>query len=311
MTENTIGIDISKATLDVHRLSDGAMLQFANNSGGFKSLQCWLKGQEIDCIVYEPTGPYHRAFEESLAARFPLAKINPLQARRFAQAHGTRAKTDQVDARMLALMGRAFSIKPQALASREQRDLKELHIARQALIKDRTRALNRQKTLTLTILQRQAKARLTQLKNQLDQVDEAINELLQNIPETARAHDIICSIPGLSKVSAAALLTEMPELGTLDGKQVASLAGLAPMARQSGQWRGKAFIQGGRKHLRDALYMPAVVAARHNPDMKRFYDRLIKAGKPAKVALAAIMRKLILLANLLIKQDREWTQKRT
>lgn len=103
----------------------------------------------------------------------------------------------------------------------------------------------------------------------------------------------------------------MPELGTLDGKQVASLAGLAPMARQSGQWRGKAFIQGGRKHLRDALYMPAVVAARHNPDMKRFYDRLIKAGKPAKVALAAIMRKLILLANLLIKQDREWTQKRT
>lgn len=178
MTENTIGIDISKATLDVHRLSDGAMLQFANNSGGFKSLQCWLKGQEIDCIVYEPTGPYHRAFEESLAARFPLAKINPLQARRFAQAYGTRAKTDQVDARMLAVMGQAFSIKPQALASREQRDLKELQIARQALIKDRTRALNRQKTLTLKILQHQAKARLTQLKNQLDQVDEAINELL-------------------------------------------------------------------------------------------------------------------------------------
>ncbi|WP_204602209.1 transposase [Paremcibacter congregatus] len=234
-----------------------------------------------------------------------------MQARRFAQAHGTRAKTDQVDARMLALMDRAFSMKPQVLASREQRDLKKLQIARQALIKDRTRALNRQKSLTLTILKRQAKVRLTQLKNQLDQVDEAINELLQNTPETARAHDMICSIPGLSKISAAALLTEMPELGTMNGKQVASLAGLAPMARQSGQWRGKAFIQGGRKHLRDALYMPAVVAARHNPDMKIFYDRLIKAGKQTKVAFAAIMRMLILLANLLIKQDREWAQKRT
>jgi len=128
--------------------------------------------------------------------------------------------------------------------------------------------------------------------------------MLQNTPGTSSAFDIICSIPGLSKVSAAALLIEMPELGTLKDKQVASLAGLAPMTRQSGQWSGKAFIHGGRKHLQDALYMPAVVAARHNPDMKRFYDRLINAGKPAKVAFTAIMRKLILL----IKQNRKWTQ---
>ena len=142
-------------------------------------------------------------------------------------------------------------------------------------------------------------------------MDDAINELLMSTPETARAFDIICSIPGLSKVSGAALLIEMPELGMLKAKQVASLAGLAPMTRQSGQWRGKAFIQGGRKHLRDALYMPAVVAARHNPDMKRFYERLIDAGKPAKVACTAIMRKLILLANVLIKQDRMWTQIKT
>lgn len=130
--------------------------------------------------------------------------------------------------------------------------------------------------------------------------------MLQSVQKTARALDIICSIPGLSKVSAAALLIEMPELGTLKEKQVASLAGLAPMTRQSGRWNGKAFIQGGRKHLRDALYMPAVVAARHNQDMKRFYERLVNAGKPAKLALTAIMRKLILLANTLIKQDRKW-----
>ncbi len=311
MTNDTIGIDISKATLDAHRLSDGASVQFNNTKAGFAALQRWLKSHDIARIVYEPTGPYHRAFEVAMAAQFPLVKVNPLQARRFTQAHGVRAKTDKVDARMLAVMGQAFSLEPQAPTSNKQRNLKELNVARQALIKDRTRALNRQKTLTLPILKRQAKARITQLKTQLLLVDDAINELLMSTPETARAFDIICSIPGLSKVSGAALLIEMPELGMLKAKPVASLAGLAPMTRQSGQWSGKAFIQGGRKHLRDALYMPAVVAARHNPDMKRFYERLIDAGKPAKVVFTAIMRKLILLANVLIKQDRMWTQIKT
>jgi len=311
MTNDTIGIDISKATLDAHRLSDGASAQFSNDKAGFAALKRWLKRHNIARIVYEPTGPYHRAFEVAMVTQFPLVKVNPLQARRFAQAQGVRAKTDKVDARMLAVMGQAFSLKPQASVSNKQRNLKELNVARQALIKDRTRALNRQKMLTLPILKRQAKARISQLKTQLSLVDDAINELLMSTPETARAFDIICSIPGLSKVSGAALLIEMPELGMLKAKQVASLAGLAPMTRQSGQWSGKAFIQGGRKHLRDALYMPAVVAARHNPDMKRFYERLIDAGKPAKVAFTAIMRKLILLVNVLIKQDRMWTQIKT
>jgi transposase len=306
MTEDTIGIYISKATLDVHRLSDDVSVRFDNNKAGFAALQRWLENRDVVRLVYEPTGPYHRAFEVEMAARFPLVKVNPLQARRFAQAHGVRAKTDKVDARMLAVMGRVFSLEPKANTSEMQRDLKELHVARQALIKDRTRVLNRQKTLTLPLLKRQAKARLTQLNTQLFQVDEVINTMLLSTPDSSRSLNIICSIPGLSKVSAAALLIEMPELGTLKEKQVASLAGLAPMTQQSGRWNGKSFIQGGRKHLRDALYMPAVVAARHNPDMKRFYDRLINAGKPAKVAITAIMRKLILLANALIKQDRKW-----
>jgi len=237
MTKDIIGIDISKTTLDVHCLTDSAKAQFSNNKTGYSSLQKWLKGYNLTCIVYEPTGSYHRAFEEAFVQRFPLAKVNPLQARRFAQAHGTRAKTDQVDARMLAVMGQALSVKPQAPTSKEQRNLKELQVARQALIKDRTRALNRLDTLTLAVLKRQTKARITQLKNQLNQIDKVIVELLQNTPNTSRAHSIICSIPGLSRVSAAALLTEMPEIGTLNEKQVASLAGLAPMTRQSGQWR--------------------------------------------------------------------------
>jgi len=156
MTNDTIGIDISKATLDAHRLSDGASAQFNNTKAGFAALQRWLKSHDIARIVYEPTGPYHRAFEVAMATQFPLVKVNPLQARRFAQAHGVRAKTDKVDAPMLAVMGQAFSLEPQASASNKQRNLKELNVARQALIKDRTRALNRQKTLTLPILKRQA-----------------------------------------------------------------------------------------------------------------------------------------------------------
>jgi transposase len=310
MTETTIGIDVSKATLDVHRLSDGAVAQFSNDELGFRSLKAWLKGYGIARIVYEPTGPYHRDFEVAFEADFPLVKVNPLQARRFAQSRGTRAKTDLVDARMLAIMGEAFSLPPQARTSANHRHLKELHIARLALIKDRTRTLNRLKALTIPLLKRQAKTRLKKLKSQVAQVDEAIAEILQSTLETARATEIICSIPGLSCISAAALLTEMPELGSLNKKQVASLAGLAPMTRESGTWRGKSFIGGGRKLLRDSLYMPALVAMRHNPNLKAKYIALIAAGKPAKVALVALMRKLIILVNALIRDDREWEKNR-
>ena len=125
----------------------------------------------------------------------------------------------------------------------------------------------------------------------------------------ARAHQILCSIPGIGAITAAAVLIEMPEIGTMTRKQVAGLAGLAPVTRQSGQWNGKAFIQGGRKHLRNALYMPALVAMRFNPDLKAICDKLRGAGKPVKVALTALMRKLIELANTLVKGDRLWVQK--
>lgn len=158
----------------------------------------------------------------------------------------------------------------------------------------------------MALLKRQAKARLKQLGTQITEIDAAIEDLLQSTPKTGRATKINCSVPGLPRISAAALLTEMPELGTLGKKQAASLAGLAPMTRQSGQWRGKSFIGGGRKLLRDSLYMPALVAMRHNPDLKAKYTALIAAGKPAKIAIVALMRKLIILVNTLIRDDREW-----
>lgn len=224
-------IDISKDTLDVHRLSDGASSQFFNSKSGFLDLARWLAKTQIARIVYEPTGVYHRDFEMALGSRFPMVKVNPLQARRFAQAIGVRAKTDQIDARMLALMGSGFTLSPQALISQKQRELKEFQLLRQALVKERTRHSNRSKFLLLAISKRQAMTRLSLLTRQHEEIDAKIQQLLSNSLQTMRAREILCSIPGLSKVSAAALLIEMPELGALSNKQTASLAGLAPMVR--------------------------------------------------------------------------------
>ena len=235
--------------------------------------------------------------------------MNPLQARRFAQSAGSRAKTDAVDARMLAQMGAALDLAPKAPMSESLRELKELQIARQALIKDQTRLLNRIKTQSGTFVVKQGKVRLALIAKQLRAIDAEIRSRIDSDKPQARALEIITSIPGLGAVTAAAILAELPEIGTLNRKQVASLAGLAPMTRQSGQWKGKAFIQGGRKHLREALYMPAIVAMRFNPDLKAKYQALRKAGKPAKVAITALMRRLIELANTLVKADRKWATK--
>ncbi|CUH40619.1 Transposase IS116/IS110/IS902 family protein [Jannaschia seosinensis] len=309
MRQDTIGIDISKATLDVHRLSTDEAAQFSNSSAGLRALRRWIGKQMPDLVVFEATGAYHAALERHFTGVLPLVKVNPLQARRFAQARGTRAKTDAVDARILAVMGAALDLVPDAPEDSNHHEIKDLQIARMALIKERTRLLNRSKTQTLALLKRQSKARLAQVKRQLVELEEALLDLLLQCPKRARAFEVLCSIPGLGRITAVAILVECPELGTLTRKQIASLAGLAPMTRQSGQWRGAAFIQGGRKFLRDALYMPALVAARHNPDLRQRYHAMIKAGKPAKVALTALMRKLIELANALVQQDRKWTPK--
>jgi transposase len=307
--KDTIGIDISKATLDAHRLIDDEARQFANSPAGLRALRRWIGTKMPDLVIYESTGAYHAAIECSFGGVLPLVKVNPLQARRFAQARGTRAKTDAVDARVLAAMGAALDLAPDVPAGKNQHDLRELQIARMALIKERTRLLNRSKTQSLTVLKRQSKARLAQIKRQLGELEDALLDLARQCPKRARAFDILCSIPGLGRITAIAILVECPEIGTMTRKQITSLAGLAPMTRQSGQWRGKAFIQGGRKFLRDALYMPALVAARYNPDLRQKYQAMISDGKPAKVALTALMRKLIELANALVRQDREWTPK--
>ena len=306
MSETNIGIDISKDHLDVHRLPGDERRRFDNSKAGHKALIRWI-GDTPARVVYEPTGYYHRALERALAAAgMPIAKVNPRQARRFAEATGNIAKTDALDAAMLTRMGAVLSLQARPVPSGIINDLRDLRTARNALIKDQVAAQTRAKAITLPLLKRQNAARLKQIEAQREAIDAEINTLIQGDPDLAQRFAILCSIPGIAEVSAAMLLIEMPELGSLDEKQVAALAGLAPIARQSGNWKGKSFIRGGRQQVRQGLYMPALVAIRFNADLKAKYEQLIKAGKAPKQAITAVMRKIIILANALLKKGRKW-----
>jgi transposase len=214
----------NNAHLDVHRLSDGAAVRFANATAGFRDLAVWLGAALPARVVYEPTGPYHAGLEKRFAGKLPLCKVNPLQARRFAQSKGMRAKTDKVDARMLAVMGAAFVLEPDTPMSQNLRDLKELRIARMALIKDRTRLKNRLQTLTLAFALKQAKARLALVSRQLRDIDAEISACIAQDNATAHKRTILRSIPGIGAVTAAAILIECPEVGTMTKKQIASLS---------------------------------------------------------------------------------------
>jgi len=303
----SIGIDISKANLDCHAYPAGAERQFANTAKGHKALIAWLRQWQVERIAFEATATYHRALEAALAD-WPCVKLNPERARRFAQATGTLAKTDRIDAMLLARMAATLQPPVRPAQSAEQAQLAELINARDGLVRDRTALKNREKNLTIAILKRQCKQRLEQIERHIDALDAEIASLIAADAKLARRHEILTSIAGVGTLTANQLIATMPELGNLDNKQAASLAGLAPVARQSGQWKGKSFIRGGRANVRQALYMPALVAARFNPDLKAKYQQLVGAGKPAKIAITAVMRKLIVTANALLKADRCWQQ---
>jgi transposase len=306
MIDDSIGVDISKDKLDVCRLSDDTYQQFPNTARGFQSLLRWIGKTPPARVVYEPTGAYHGAFEASLAEHLPLVKVNPRYARRFAESRGQLAKTDRADACVLAHMGAAHGLEPDLPATKDRPVLRELQAARAALIKDKVRLQNQLDRQSLKRTRTMTRRRLRQVTQDIAELDQATRDQLETCPERKRALHLIQSIKGIGAVAANAILVEMPEIGRLRKKAVAALAGVAPITRQSGRWRGQAYIQGGRKPLRDALYMPALVAIRHNPDIKAQYDRMKSAGKPSKVALTAVMRKLIILANTLVKEDREW-----
>ena len=307
-TLRTVGIDISKDWLDAFAAPEGRASRFSNDKTGFRKLIAWI-GSTVDRIAYEPSGPFHRDLEETLLkAGLPLYAINPFQARSFARSLGRLAKTDAVDARMLATMAAAVKdLRPTEARSEGQRDLAELQQIRDGLSKDRNATINRGKHLRTPVGKRLNKQRLRQIERQLEIIDAEIRQRLEEEKALERRAEILTSIPGISDVTAAGLIVHLPELGTLTGARAASLAGLAPVTRESGYWKGRGFIQGGRHRVRRLLYMPAMVAVRHNPDLKRKYEALVARGKPPKVALTAVMRKLLILANALVQQDRTWT----
>ena len=271
-----------------------------------RELLAWLGQTLFHRVVFEPTGAYHRCIERQLGdAGIPMVKVSPLQARRFAEAIGQRAKTDAVDAAMLARFGALDALQTRPIVSQTLSDMKELLVARRGLIKDRVAATNRNHVHRAPLLKRLADQRLRQIAA----IDAELRALCRADAELKARLDILVSIPAIGEATALTMLIEMPELGAIDNKCVASLAGLAPIARDSGQHSGKRFIRAGRAQLRQALYMPALVAIRFNAHMKAKYQALVAAGKSPKVAIVAVMRKLAILANALLREQRNWTPK--
>lgn len=305
------GIDISKDRLDACRLSDRQHIQVTNDKAGHKALIRWIAKSDLPLIVLEATGAYHRRPEAALAASgIRFARVNPRQARRFAEAAGRLAKTDRVDAAMLARMGVVLELDGQDAPGENLHEFRELMATHRALIKNRTAARTRLCAATMPLVRRQFKARLKQIETQLVQIDAAMTGEVAQDQAMSRKLAILVSIPGIGKTTALSMLIEMPEPGTLDGKQAASLAGPAPISRQSGKWQGRERIQGARPILRRAIYMPALVATRFNANLQAKYEQLIRTGKPGKLALTAVMRKLVVVANTLLRDGRQWSETR-
>jgi transposase len=256
----------------------------------------------------EATGKYHRAAHRSLhAAGVAVSLVDPLRARLFAKACGYLAKTDRMDARLLALMGEA--LEPAALPppSEALLSLQELVNARTAATAERTALTNRRSAAQTAFLRAELGRRLRTVKGHLERLDAEIGERIQAEPVLARRYAILTSIPGVGAVTAAVLIANFAELGACSGKQAAMLAGVAPVACESGERIGHRAIKGGRISIRNAIYMAALSAASHNASLTAFAKHLRTAGKPAKVVLVAVMRKLIVLANTLINQNRLWS----
>ena len=308
-TPQIAGVDISKASLDVVLAPGGVAKVFSNDRKGHCQLMKWLADYTIERIVFEATGAYHRLFERTLdAAGWPMAKVNPRHARRFAEATGKLAKTDRCDAAMLARFGALLQPDVRPACSQTIDDMQELQTARNALVKDRTAAKNRQKNVRSSLVKRQVAQRLRQIESQIKAIDQGLEDLCAADQNLKQRFEILISIPGIGATTAYALLIEMPELGHIGNPQAASLAGRAPIARDSGRWRGKRSIKGGRQNVRHALYMPAQVAARFNPDLIEKYQALTNAGKAKKIAITAVMRKLLILANTLLAKKRKWAK---
>ncbi len=303
-----MGIDVSKAMLDVHVYPDGRRYRVRNDAGGFEALIARCPPSPSCLVVMEATGRYHRAAHVHLhGAGFQIAVVNPYRSRRFADITGRLAKTDRIDAEVLARFGAAIELATAAPPSAAMANIIELTVARRQVVEERIRLEHRKEAVVSGLVRSQIDDRIALCVQQCKELDAELLALIRSEPGLARRFEILTSIRGIGPMTAATLIAEMSELGSANAAQIAALAGVAPMNRDSGLHRGRRMIRGGRMGTRNALYMAAIVAVRWNNGLKAFYDRLRAAGKSFKIAITAVMRKLLVLANSLVREDRLWS----
>ena len=301
-----VGVDVSKDHLDVAVHPGGEAMVFSRNGAGLQELTARLKTIAPQIIAVEATGGFETVVVAALgAAALPVVVVNPAQVRNFAKALGARAKTDPIDAAVIARFAEATKPILRAIPDEETRRLGDLVARRRQIIQMIVAEKQREKRAARAM--RKSIARLLRaLEKELSEVDKDIDDAVKGSSAWREKEDLLASVPGVGDVTARTLLAELPELGTLTRREIASLAGLAPYTQQSGQWKGKSFIAGGRAAVRSAVYMAAVSAARCNEVLRPFYQRLVDAGKPKKLALIAVARKLLTILNAIIRDRKQW-----
>jgi transposase len=307
-----VGIDVSKERLDVHVLPAGETFSVERTGAGIDALGLRLKPLQPTRIAIEATGGFETIVAAGLAgAGLAVVVVNPAQVRSFAQALGQRAKTDPIDAKVIARFVMATLPDVRVLADEETEFLAGLVARRRQIVEmlaaegQRARRVADKRASGKRLAKSIARIKKA-LDAELAELDAMIDEAVRGSPLWREKEDLLASVPGVGPVVARTLIADMPELGRLNRKQIAALAGLAPFTRQSGQWKGKSFIGGGRASVRTVLFLAAQAAKRHNPPLKAFYQRLIAAGRPKMVATIAVARKLLTILNAILKQQTPW-----
>jgi transposase len=302
-----VGIDVSKATLDVAVRPAGGAWSAGNDDAGIAALVARLRPLGPALIVLEATGGFETAVAVALAAAgLDVVIANPRQVRDFAKATGQLAKTDVLDAHVLALFAERVRPAPRPLPDEAARGLDALLTRRRQLLEMRTAEQNRLGFATAAAVRRDIAQHIRWLERRLRDVDGDLEQVIRLSPVWRAKEDLLRSVPGVGPVVSRTLLGELPELGTLTHRQIAALVGVAPRARDSGTLRGKRIVWGGRASVRAALYMAALVASRYNPVIRTFHARLRAAGKAPKVALVACMRKLLTILNAMVRSNSHW-----
>jgi len=301
-----VGIDVCKAHLDVATNPASQRWQFANNAKGIKALVKQIARLKPALVVMEATGGYEFPAASALAAAdLPVAVVNPRQVRNFGRAQGTLAKTDSIDATLLADFAAAMRPEPRPLPDEQAQELKALTTRRRQIQGMITAETNRLKRAP-KVLRRSVQAHIKWLRKQLADIDADISQAIQDSPVWREKDQLLKTVPGIGDKTSAVVIAGLAELGSLNREQIAALVGVAPFNRDSGSFRGKRICWGGRADVRASLYMAALTATRCNPVIRDFYQRLKAAGKPSKVALTACMRKLLVILNAMVRDQQPW-----